>query len=153
VSAVTRATTLTALHDVAEDVAALDVTAPVDVHSAAVARSSERTRAVPPHFSIQIFSELGAVEAEWRQFERTADCTAFQTFDWLATWQKHVGERRGARPVIAVGRFAEGDIAFIMPLCLMRGHLARRLCWLMQFPAYLNRWDSRQARNEGVFAH
>ena len=125
-SAVTRATTLTALHDVAEDVAALDVTAPVDVRSAAVARSSERTRAVPLHFTIQIFSELGAVEAEWRQFERTADCTAFQTFDWLATWQKHVGERRGARPVIAVGRFAEGDIAFIVPLCLMRGHLARR---------------------------
>ena len=24
---------------------------------------------------------------------------------------------------------------------------------LMQFPAYLNRWDSRQARNEGVFGH
>ena len=129
----TRATTLTALHDVAaQDLAALDVTAPVDIRSAAVARPSERTRAVPPHFSIQIFSELGAVEAEWRQFERTADCTAFQTFDWLATWQNHVGERRGARPVIAVGRFAEGDIAFIVPLCLMRGHLARRLCWLGQ---------------------
>jgi RecB family endonuclease NucS len=25
--------------------------------------------------------------------------------------------------------------------------------WLKQFPAYLNRWDSHQARNEGVFAH
>jgi CelD/BcsL family acetyltransferase involved in cellulose biosynthesis len=60
------------------------------------------------------------------------NCTAFQTFDWLATWQNHVGERRGARPVIAVGRFAEGDVAFIVPLCLMRGHLARRLCWLGQ---------------------
>jgi len=23
--------------------------------------------------------------------------------------------------------------------------------WLKQFPAYLNRWDSQQARNEGVF--
>ena len=38
----------------------------------------------------------------------------------------------GVRPVIAVGRFADGDIAFILPLCLMRGHLARRLCWLGQ---------------------
>ena len=127
-SAVTRATTLTALHDVA----AQDLAAPVDIRSVAVARPSERTRPLPPHLSIQIFSELGAVEAEWRQFERTADCTAFQTFDWLATWQNHVGERRGARPVIAVGRFAEGDVAFIVPLCLMRGHLARRLCWLGQ---------------------
>jgi CelD/BcsL family acetyltransferase involved in cellulose biosynthesis len=125
---VTRATTLTALHDVA----AQDLAAPVDIRSVAVARPSERTRPLPPHLSIQIFSELGAVEAEWRQFERTADCTAFQTFDWLATWQNHVGERRGARPVIAVGRFAEGDVAFIVPLCLMRRHLARRLCWLGQ---------------------
>jgi hypothetical protein len=24
---------------------------------------------------------------------------------------------------------------------------------LKQFPAYLNRWDPQQARNEGVFAH
>ena len=24
---------------------------------------------------------------------------------------------------------------------------------LKQFPAYLNRWDSQQARNEGVFWH
>jgi CelD/BcsL family acetyltransferase involved in cellulose biosynthesis len=104
---VTRATTLTAFHDVA---------APVDVRSAVAAAPSERTRDIPPRFSIQIFSELGAVEAEWRQFERTADCTAFQSFDWLAAWQKHVGERRRARPIVAVGRFAEGDIAFIAPL-------------------------------------
>jgi hypothetical protein len=28
-----------------------------------------------------------------------------------------------------------------------------RMDILKQFPAYLNRWDSQQARNEGVFAH
>jgi D-aspartate ligase len=120
---VTRATTLTAFHDVATL---------VNVRSTAIAPPRERAGDIPPHFSIQIFSELGAIEAEWRQFERTADCTAFQTFDWLATWQRHVGERRGARSVVAVGRFAEGDIAFILPLCLMRGYLARRLRWLGQ---------------------
>jgi D-aspartate ligase len=123
VSAVTRATTLTAFHNVA---------APIDVRSATVARYSERTRDIPPRLNIRIFSELGAVEAEWRQFERAADCTAFQSFDWLATWQKHVGARRGARPVIAVAHFAGGDIAFILPLCVMRRHLARQLCWLAQ---------------------
>jgi D-aspartate ligase len=138
VNAVTRATTLTALHDVAaqdltaQDLAVQDLAAPVDVRPGAVTRPSGRLRIVPPHFSIQIFSELAAVEAEWRQFERTADCTGFQSFDWLAAWQRHVGERRGARPVVAVGRFAEGDIAFVVPLCLMRGYLARRLCWLGQ---------------------
>jgi D-aspartate ligase len=138
VNAVTRATTLTALHDVAapdlaaQDLAAQDLAAAVDVRPGAVTRPGGRLRIVPPHFSIQIFSELAAVEAEWRQFERTADCTGFQSFDWLAAWQRHVGERRGARPVVAVGRFAQGDIAFIVPLCLMRGYLARRLCWLGQ---------------------
>jgi hypothetical protein len=31
--------------------------------------------------------------------------------------------------------------------------LAAAAAGLKQFPAYLNRWDSQQARNEGVFAH
>ena len=122
-SAVTRATTLTAFQDVA---------APADVRLDAAGFPGEQTGGVPPQLSVQIFSDLDAIEAQWRQLERNADCTAFQTFDWLATWQKHVGERRNARPVIAVGRFAEGDIALIVPLCLMQGPLARRLCWMGQ---------------------
>jgi D-aspartate ligase len=123
VSAVTRATTLTAFQDVA---------APADTRADAAGSAAERTRGVPPQLSVQIFSDLGAIEAQWRQFERNADCTVFQTFDWLATWQKHVGERRNARPVIAVGRFGAGDIALIVPLCLTHGPLARRLCWMGQ---------------------
>ena len=45
------------------------------------------------------------------------------------------------RPRVAV-LYAAGDL------------FACRHCYgLKQFPAYLNRWDSQQARNEGVFAH
>ena len=87
---------------------------------------------IPSDLSTHIFSELSAVESEWRQFERTASCTAFQTFDWLAAWQKHIGERRGVHPVVAVGFFADGETAFILPLCVMHGHLVGRLCWLGQ---------------------
>ena len=104
--------------------------APVDVRPVAVA--SEGARDLPSRLSIHIFTELAAVEAEWRRFERTCDCTAFQTFDWLAAWKRHVGERRGARPVIIVGRFAAGDIALIAPLCLMRRYSAQQLGWLGQ---------------------
>jgi hypothetical protein len=34
-----------------------------------------------------------------------------------------------------------------------KDHVSRFIVGLKQFPAYLNRWDSQQARNEGVFAH
>ena len=36
---------------------------------------------------------------------------------------------------------------------LTPGFTGADLANLKQFPAYLNRWDSQQARNEGVFAH
>jgi D-aspartate ligase len=123
VSAVTRATTLTAFRN---------ETASVDIRPAAVARQSDVLRETPPRLHLRIYSDLHTVEAEWRRFERVADCTAFQTFDWLAAWQRHIGARQGARPVIAVGRFGDGDIAFILPLCVAPGHLAHRLCWLGQ---------------------
>ena len=28
--------------------------------------------------------DLAAVEHDWRRFEQSADCTPFQTFDWLS---------------------------------------------------------------------
>jgi D-aspartate ligase len=123
VSAVTRATTLTAFRN---------ETTAVDIRPAAGARHSDVLRDASARLNLRIYSDLNTVEAEWRRFERAADCTAFQTFDWLAAWQRHIGARQGVRPVIAIGRFADGDIAFILPLCVVPGHLARRLCWLGQ---------------------
>ena len=121
-NAVTRATTLTAFQ-----------TKPLRSTSARQqARAARRVLREVPRLDLRIYSDLNAVETEWRRFERAADCTAFQTFDWLATWQRHIGARQGARPVIAVGRFADGEIACILPLCIVPAHLARRLCWLGQ---------------------
>ncbi|MGA9322528.1 MAG: GNAT family N-acetyltransferase [Xanthobacteraceae bacterium] len=118
----TSATTLTAFRN---------ETASVDDRPASVARRGDRLREVP-RLDLRIYSDLTAVESEWRRFERVADCTAFQTFDWLATWQRHIGVRHGVRPVIVVGRLGSGDIACILPLCVVPAHLARRLCWLGQ---------------------
>jgi CelD/BcsL family acetyltransferase involved in cellulose biosynthesis len=119
---VTRATTLTAFRNEA---------AATDLRTAAAARRGDVLREVP-RLNLHIHSDLHTVETEWRRFERVADCTAFQTFDWLATWQRHIGARQGVRPVIAVGRFGDGGIACILPLCVVPGLLARRLCWLGQ---------------------
>jgi CelD/BcsL family acetyltransferase involved in cellulose biosynthesis len=99
---------------------------------AAVALWANLSRQFAPDLSLAIFNTLDAVEGEWRRFEQIADCTAFQTFDWLATWHRHIGQRDGVQPAIAVGTFADGKTAFILPLAIAPNRATRRLCWLGQ---------------------
>jgi CelD/BcsL family acetyltransferase involved in cellulose biosynthesis len=86
----------------------------------------------PVTLNLSIHDRLESVEPEWRRFERNADCTPFQTFDWLLRWQRHIGARDAVQPAIAVGSFADGQTAFILPLGIVRSCGARRLCWLGQ---------------------
>ena len=79
---------------------------------------------------LTIYDDLAAVEADWRAFEAVADGTVFQTFEYLSTWQRHVGARRGVRPAIVVGRDAAGSMLFLFPLAVRPGRLARELQWL-----------------------
>jgi CelD/BcsL family acetyltransferase involved in cellulose biosynthesis len=120
---VTRATTLTAFRDAAP---AADVVLPT------AAGRREAGREAPHDLNLRIHGDLANVEAEWRRFEAVADCTVFQTFDWLAAWHRHIGLRARVQPAVAVGRFADGDTAFIVPLCIAPHGPARRLCWLGQ---------------------
>jgi len=78
---------------------------------------------------ISVHEELSAVEQDWRDFERRADGTVFQSFDWLATWQRHIGTLTGVRPAIVVGRDASG-ILFMLPLATRAVGFARELTWL-----------------------
>jgi CelD/BcsL family acetyltransferase involved in cellulose biosynthesis len=77
--------------------------------------------------SVAIFDTLSVVETEWRAFEQSADCTAFQTFDWLSTWQRCVGVHRRVTPAIVVGRDKSGEILFILPLSVGPARFAREL--------------------------
>jgi len=104
----------------------------VNVRPAAFAERSERIHGVPPHLRWRIYGDLAAIEEEWRRFEQVADCTAFQTFDWLATWCRNVGPRARVRPVVAVGRFGDDEIACILPLSVVPERSSRRLSWLGQ---------------------
>ena len=80
---------------------------------------------------LQVFADLDAIEAEWKEFERKADCTVFQSFGWLSKWQQHIGTLHGASPAIVLGREADGHLIFIMQFAIeSRGtdppaHLAR----------------------------
>ena len=53
--------------------------------------------------------------------------------------------RNSSRPRIAIAQL----VVLLVPVVV--GTALRPQ--LKQFPAYLNWWDSQQARNEGVFAH
>src|SRR5262249_17765557 len=79
---------------------------------------------------LSVHSELEAIEHDWRALGQTAAATAFQSFDWLATWQRHIGSRRGTRPAVVLGRNAGGDPLFILPLAIERRRLVRQLRWL-----------------------
>lgn len=96
------------------------------------ASAADIARPGPRDLQLSIHKNLSAIESEWRRFERDADCTAFQTFDWLAAWQRQVGQRNGTMPAIVVGNFASGATAFILPLAIEPKRSARRLCWLGQ---------------------
>lgn len=86
--------------------------------------------AAEPTFSVH--TRLGDVEDEWRRFQQSAECTAFQSFEWLAAWHRHIGVHDGTVPVIVVGRLADGSTAFILPLAIETRRSLRRLCWLGQ---------------------
>jgi CelD/BcsL family acetyltransferase involved in cellulose biosynthesis len=82
-----------------------------------------------PAVELAIHLELASVEAEWRRFEPSADCTAFQSFGWIAAWCRHIGALKQTQPVIVVGRRQNGTTLFIFPLAVMPGAV-RRLTWL-----------------------
>jgi CelD/BcsL family acetyltransferase involved in cellulose biosynthesis len=81
--------------------------------------------------TLSAHDNLASVEQIWRSFQETADCTPFQTFEWLSAWQRHIGALNGVTPAIVIGRRGD-DILFLLPLGIERGRLTRRLTFLGQ---------------------
>jgi CelD/BcsL family acetyltransferase involved in cellulose biosynthesis len=100
----------------------LDDEALADVRRAAVA--------VPSAIRLAIHENLAAIEQDWRAFEQIADGTAFQSFDWLSVWQRHIGSLTGVAPAIVTGRDSRGELVFLLPLGIETRGFARRLTWL-----------------------
>ena len=61
---------------------------PGDAGQAALSRLADLSRELGPELSFGIHTRLDDVEDEWRRFQQSAECTAFQSFEWLATWQR-----------------------------------------------------------------
>jgi CelD/BcsL family acetyltransferase involved in cellulose biosynthesis len=78
--------------------------------------------------TLALYDRIDAIEAEWRRFEREADCTPFQSFAWLSAWCRHVGPHVKMVPTILVGR-QNDEILFLLPLMVQPGAI-RRLMFL-----------------------
>ena len=96
----------------------------------AVGRSDAPASAAFGDIRVSVYEDLAAIECDWRAFEAQADGTVFQSFDYLATWQRHIGALTGERPAIVVGRDRTGGILFLLPLAVRADGLARELTWL-----------------------
>jgi CelD/BcsL family acetyltransferase involved in cellulose biosynthesis len=83
-----------------------------------------------PDIRISIHRDLADAEREWRAFEQTADCTVFQSYEWLSAWQRNIGARTGVVPAIVMGRDGGGALLFIAPLAIEPRGFVRELTWL-----------------------
>lgn len=92
--------------------------------------AARRARANGTSISLSVYDDLSSIEAEWRAFEQVADGTVFQSFEWLSTWQRHVGEPRSVIPAIVAGRDADGQLLFIFALAVEKRGFVRQLTWL-----------------------
>ncbi len=91
-----------------------------------------RTAAAAAHWPpvIAVHDDLAAAEATWRTLEANADCTAFQTYDWIATWQTHVGTLTGTVPAIVSGQAGDGRPLFLFAFAIESSRGLKRLTWL-----------------------
>ena len=78
---------------------------------------------------LSLHHDLASIENDWRAFEERADCTVFQTFDWLSTWLRNIGVHEGAKPAIVIGRHG-GAILFLLPFALEADGFVRKITWL-----------------------
>ena len=81
--------------------------------------------ALRPDFSISelrlsVDASAGPLEAEWRQLERCASASVYQSFDWIDCWIAAATGPQGIRPAIVSVRYADGRLAAILPLGLER---------------------------------
>jgi CelD/BcsL family acetyltransferase involved in cellulose biosynthesis len=75
---------------------------------------------------VQIFDNMQAVEELWRRMETPEQVfTPYQRFDFLATWQKHVGVNQHLKPFIVVAYDAECRPLMLLPLALKQDKSVR----------------------------
>jgi len=96
---------------------------------AAVMESRAGTQAWPEASRIarvELVGDIRAAETVWRGLEQSSQfSTPYQRFDFLAAWQRRVGEREGIRPFIVIAYDREHQPLLLLPLGVRRENGAR----------------------------
>ena len=74
---------------------------------------------------VEVFRDWAEAEPHWRALERQSGAcgslaTPYQAFDFLKSWQNHIGAACGVTPFIVTGFNAQGEALFVWPLGLRR---------------------------------
>lgn len=86
--------------------------------------------AAPPlPATLSLHRSFAAARADWTALEGVVP-TAFQRWDWLEGWHRHLGAAEGVEPAIVVVHDRSGRPAMLWPLGVRRGLGLRRLVWL-----------------------
>jgi CelD/BcsL family acetyltransferase involved in cellulose biosynthesis len=72
---------------------------------------------------VDIVTDFGSAEHAWRALETSGQLfTAYQRFDFLQCWQRDVGARANATPLIVIAHDAERRPLLLLPLTLEKIH-------------------------------
>ncbi|MEZ5776531.1 MAG: GNAT family N-acetyltransferase [Hyphomicrobiaceae bacterium] len=91
-----------------------------------------------PTYRLSFHESPDMVADLWREFERSATATLFQSYRWVDAWCRTVAPVTGEEPLIVVGRDGSGETAFIWPMAVTRRAGIRVLTWLGQEHANYN---------------
>ncbi|MHC1945651.1 GNAT family N-acetyltransferase [Bradyrhizobium sp. UFLA06-06] len=81
--------------------------------------------------AVDVVHDLDAAETIWRSLENSShSITPFQRFDFLAPWQREVGERAGLSPFIVIARDGDGQARGLLPLALQTAFGVRRASFM-----------------------
>jgi len=90
---------------------------------------SEQQR--PPLISglkIDIYHDFDSARSSWQQFETACSHYAFQSYDWLSSWYKYIGQYENRRPCL-VAVYAFDKPLILLPLVIQRQHGLNILSW------------------------
>jgi CelD/BcsL family acetyltransferase involved in cellulose biosynthesis len=94
--------------------------------------------------SVDILHDLVQAEAIWRGLEAQHQfSTPYQRFEFLAAWQRQVGQRESLSPFIVVAYDVERQPLLLLPLTLRHAHGVRTACFMGGKHATFNMalWD------------